>query len=109
MSNKTGGSGYGLAEVVATGTVAAPALAYLPPRPRAYRPKIGLIGCGGISEYHLRAYQALQLDVVALCDQSRERAEKRRAEFYPQATVTSDYRDVLRRDDIAIVDVATHP
>jgi predicted dehydrogenase len=107
--SKSSGSGYGLAEVVATGTVAAPAVAYLPPRPRAFRPKIALIGCGGIAEYHLRAYQALQLDVVALCDQSLERAEKRRAEFYPQAAVTSDFRDVLRRDDVAIVDVATHP
>src|SRR6185369_13838546 len=109
MSSKTAGSGYGLAKVITTGTVAAPALPYLPPRPRAYRPKIALIGCGGISEYHLRAYQALQLEVVALCDQSRERAEKRRAEFYPQAATATDYQDVLRRDDIEIVDVATHP
>lgn len=109
MSSKTAGSGYGLAEVAATGAVAAPALPYLPPKPRAYRPKIALIGCGGISEYHLRAYRALELDVVALCDASRERAEKRRAEFYPQATVVTDFRDVLRREDVAIVDVATHP
>jgi predicted dehydrogenase len=109
MSSQSTGSGYGLAEVVTSGAIAAPALAYLPPRPRAYRPKIGLIGCGGISEYHLRAYQALQLEVVALCDQSRDRAEKRRAEFYPQAATTTDHRDILRRDDIAIVDVATHP
>jgi predicted dehydrogenase len=107
--SKTAGSGYGLAEMVATGAIAAPALPYLPPRPRAYRPKIALIGCGGISEYHLRAYQALQLDVVALCDRHRERAEKRRAEFYPQASVVTDYRDVLRRADIAIVDITTHP
>jgi predicted dehydrogenase len=109
MSSQPTGSGYGLAEVVTSGAIAAPALAYLPPRPRAYRPKIGLIGCGGISEYHLRAYQALQLDIVALCDRHRDRAEKRRAEFYPQAAVTTDYREVLARDDIAIVDITTHP
>jgi predicted dehydrogenase len=109
MSAQPAGSGYGLAEVVTSDTTAAPALAYLPPRPRAYRPKIALIGCGGISEYHLRAYQSLQLEVVALCDRHRERAEKRHAEFYPQAAVFTDYRDVLRRDDIAIVDITTHP
>jgi hypothetical protein len=34
----------------------APVLPYLPPRPCAYRPKIALIGCGSISEYHRRAY-----------------------------------------------------
>lgn len=108
MSNKVG-SGYGLSEIVQTGHSAAPALAYLPPKPRAYRPRIGLIGCGGISEYHLRAYQSLNLEVVALCDQQRERAEKRRSEFYPAATVHSDFREVVHRPDIDIVDVATHP
>ncbi len=108
MSNATG-SGYGLAEVGAAGTIAAPRLNYLPPRPRAYRPKIGVVGCGGISEYHLRAYRSLGLDVVALCDPQRDRAEKRRGEFYPNATVCTDYREVLRREEIEIVDLATHP
>ena len=108
MSNATG-SGYGLAEVGATRTIAAPRLNYLPPRPRAYRPKIGVVGCGGISEYHLRAYRSLGLDVVALCDPQRDRAEKRRGEFYPNATVCTDYREVLRREEIEIVDLATHP
>jgi len=109
MSDQTGGSGYGLADVAAAGMVAAPTLAYLPPRPRAYRPKIALIGCGGISEYHLRAYRSLGLEVVALCDHSRERADRRRTEFYPEASITTDWRDVLHRDDVAIVDLATHP
>ena len=109
MSDASTGSGYGLAEVGATRTIAAPQLKYLPPQPRAYRPKIGLIGCGGISEYHLRAYRTLGLDVVALCDPQRERAEKRRGEFYPDAFVCTDAREVLRRDDLEIVDIATHP
>jgi predicted dehydrogenase len=87
----------------------APALPYLPPRPRQYRPRIGLIGCGGISEYHLRAYQALGLEVAALCDVNLARAEQRRREFYPAAAVFSDYRDLLRRDDLAVIDIALHP
>jgi predicted dehydrogenase len=107
--SKTAGSGYGLADVAAAGIATAPSLAYLPPHPRAYRPKLALIGCGGISEYHLRAYRSLGLDVVVLCDHSRDRAERRRVEFYPEASVTTDWRDVLRRDDVAIVDIATHP
>ena len=110
MSGETGG-GYGLSPStgLGAGESVAPALAYLPPKPRAYRPKIALIGCGGIAEYHLRAYRALGLDVVALCDREPARAEKRRAEFYPQAAVSADYREVLRRDNVEIVDVATHP
>lgn len=101
---------YGLAATdPATGAASAPALDYLPALPRSYRPKIALIGCGGISEYHLRAYRAMRLDVVMFCDRDRSRAERRRAEFYPAAMVAEDYRAVLARDDIAVVDIATHP
>jgi predicted dehydrogenase len=109
MSDGNSGSGYGLSAVPTTGAVAAPVLDYLPPRPRHYRPKIALIGCGGVSEYHLRAYRALGLDVAVLCNRTLERAEKRRAEFYPEAAVCTDIGDVLRRDDIEIVDITLPP
>jgi len=109
MSQPDQPSGYGLASTASGGAIAAPELPYLPPQPRAFRPKLGLIGCGGISEYHLRAYRAMGLDVAALCDREPARAERRRAEFYPRAAVTADYREVLRRDDVPVVDVATHP
>ncbi|HEY0945755.1 MAG TPA: Gfo/Idh/MocA family oxidoreductase, partial [Opitutaceae bacterium] len=108
MSNATS-SGYGLSAVGAADRLAAPSLPYQPPVPRTYRPGIGLIGCGGISEYHLRAYRSLGLDVVALCDPSVAKAEKRRFGFFPDASVYSDAHDVLARPDIAVVDIATHP
>ncbi|MGH7955707.1 MAG: Gfo/Idh/MocA family protein [Opitutaceae bacterium] len=109
MSNQTSSGAYGLSAVETSVTTAAPTLPYLPPRPRRYRPKIALIGCGGISEYHLRAYVAMGLDVVALCDRDARRAEQRRADFYPAARVFTDYREVLARDDIEVVDLALHP
>ncbi len=84
-------------------------LPYRPERPQQYNPAIGLIGCGGITRDHLKAYRSLNLRVVALCDVELTRAEKRRAEFYPDAAVFRDYRDLLRRDEIEIVDIATHP
>jgi predicted dehydrogenase len=102
-------SGYGLSGATASQAIDAPKLDYLPPRPQAYAPKIGLIGCGGISEYHLRAYREMGLDVVALCDVNEEAAVSRRDEFYPKADVTTDYTDVLARDDIEVVDITTHP
>ena len=102
-------SGYGLSHTTSGADIAAPVLPYLPPRPKSYRPKIGLIGCGGIAEYHLRAYREMNLDVVMLCDRDRARAEKRRDEFYPGAVVTTDYQVVLRRDDLEVVDLALHP
>ncbi len=109
MSDAPASGTYGLSSVETAGAIAAPALPYLPPRPRHYRPKIALIGCGGISEYHLRAYVAMGLDVVALCDRDPARAEKRRTEFYPSARVFTDYREVLARADIDVVDLALHP
>ncbi len=87
----------------------APVLPYLPRDPVSYRPNIGLIGCGGITKDHLTAYRTAGYHVVALCDIETGRARKRKAEFFPEAKVYRDYRDLLRRDDIAVVDIATHP
>jgi len=100
---------YGLSPQVAATRIPAPMLPYLPKMPRAYRPKIGLIGAGGIAEYHLRAYRTLGLEVAAIADIDLERARQRRDEFYPQADIATDYRDVLRRDEIEVVDLALHP
>ena len=47
--------------------VAAPELPYKPPMPKSYRPKIALVGAGGISFAHLDAYRRAGLDVAAIC------------------------------------------
>lgn len=84
-------------------------LVYEPLTSRHYRPPLGLIGCGGITSHHLEAYRADGYSVVALCDLDRTRAELRQQEYYPDATVYTDYRDLLRRDEIEVVDITTHP
>jgi predicted dehydrogenase len=89
-------------------TFALPSLPYQPRNPKN-APNIGLIACGGITQNHLKAYKKAGYNVVALCDLIPERAEKRRDEFYPEAFVTTDYRELLGRDDISVVDIATHP
>lgn len=109
MNESTSSSGYGLSEVSAAQAVAAPDLDYLPPRPARYRPRIALVGCGGISEHHLRAYREMGLDVAALCDLDLTRAQRRRAEFFPGAAVFTDYRKALSLDGVEVVDVALHP
>jgi predicted dehydrogenase len=107
MSSKA--TEYGLSKLVHSRSVEAPILSYLPPRPRGPLPKVGLIGAGGIAEYHLRAYQKLGLEVIMICDADVNRAASRREEFYPGAAVTADYREILRSEEITVVDVAVHP
>jgi len=72
---------YGLAKSNALKKIAAPRLDYLPPMPKRYRPRIGLIGCGGITQQHLSAYRKAGWNVVAMADIKLEHAEKRRDEF----------------------------
>lgn len=89
--------------------VAAPDLPCALPRPAHYRPKIGMIGCGGISATHLRAYRQEGWDVVALCSRTAASAEARRDEFYPEAKVFTDYHDLLAQPGIDVVDITLHP
>jgi predicted dehydrogenase len=89
--------------------VTAPTLPYRPRDPKRYRPGIGLIGCGGITKWHLTAYKKAGYRVLALCDLAIERARERRDEFYPDATATDNVDEVLSREDIEVVDITTHP
>ncbi len=100
---------YGLSNVASANPIVAPALDYRPRDPASYRPAIGLIGCGGISAHHLAAYRDAGYNVVALCDLLEDRARDRQTQYFPQAAIYTDYRELLRRDDIEVVDIATHP
>lgn len=84
-------------------------LAYLPSNPKSYAPNIGLIGCGGISVHHLQAYRSAGYRVTALCDLNRAASEKRQTEFFPEAKIYEDYRELLRDASIEVVDITTHP
>jgi predicted dehydrogenase len=89
--------------------VAAPKLRYQPAKPRRYRPRIGMIGCGGITKSHLDAYRLMGYQVVAFCDVNETAARERQRDYYPDATVYTDHRALLERRDIDVVDIATHP
>jgi predicted dehydrogenase len=99
---------YALAGRKISGRFPAPKLPYQPRDPKHYNPGIGLIGCGGISETHLRAYRAAGYRVIALCDLKENKAQNRRKQFFPKAAVYVDYRELLDRPDIEVVDIATH-
>ena len=88
--------------------VSLPDVDYRPPPLGADRPSVGLIGCGGISRSHLRAYREIGLDVAALCDLDPRLAERRRIEYYPEAAIYADVEQLLS-SGIEVVDVATRP
>jgi predicted dehydrogenase len=98
---------YALKTTVAA-EIEPPVLPYRPPRPRAPG-RIALVGAGGISFAHLDAYRAMGWDVAAICSRDRAKARARADEFYPRARVTTDYEEVLAREDIEIVDLTPHP
>ena len=100
---------YGIGETGTAKLIAAPPLPYLPRDPQSYHPAIGLIGCGGISEMHLRAYREAGYRVTALCSRSEERVRQRQEEFFPEAQTYLDYRELLERSDVEVVDITTHP
>ena len=77
--------------------------------PRAYRPRIALVGAGGISAAHLGAYKSAGFDVAVICNRTLAKARARRDEFFPDAEATDDIERTLTRDDIAVVDLTPHP
>ena len=87
----------------------APELNYRPPTPRNYRPRIGVIGAGGIVAAHLDAYRTAGWDVAIICNRGRAKAEAKAAEFFPKTRVTDRYEDVLADPSIDVVDITPHP
>lgn len=74
---------YALKTAVAV-EIAAPDLAYRPPLPSSYRPRIALVGAGGISAAHLDAYREMGLDVAVIANRTLSKAEARRDEYFPR-------------------------
>lgn len=85
-----------------------PDLPYRPPTPKSWRPRIGLIGAGGISASHLDAYRTAGWEVAVICNRTRAKAEAKAAAYYPDARITDRYEEVLADDTIDVVDVTPH-
>ncbi|MDW8321309.1 MAG: Gfo/Idh/MocA family oxidoreductase [Armatimonadota bacterium] len=69
--------------------------------------RIGLIGCGGISRAHAHAMQTLgqqMVRVIATCDVDEALAQERARESGAESAFT-DWREVLKREDIDAVDL----
>jgi predicted dehydrogenase len=68
---------------------------------------IGVIGCGSISELHLRSYQAdPKANIYALCDLNETRA-KEKAEKYGADITYTDYNELLADPNVDAVSICT--
>lgn len=101
--------GYGLSAEKSAKEIKPPKLDYLPRKPKTYNPSIGLIGTGGISDYHLKNYKAFGLNVVAISNRTLSKAVTLRDKYYPNAEIYEDFNELLEREDIQVVDITPHP
>src|SRR5690242_17722886 len=74
--------------------------------------KVGLIGAGGrgrqlAGTLGWTRFRPLYGEVVAICDVNRLRAERLQCEHCPAAALVDDYRELLARDNIEAVFIAT--
>ena len=74
--------------------------------------RVAVIGVGNQGSGHVGYFSGVEgVRVVALCDPDRERVDKRAASFKEdtgfQVDTYRDYREVLDRDDIDAVSIAT--
>lgn len=68
-------------------------------------PRVALVGCGLISLYHLRAWQSVGAEIVAVCDLDQNKAAARAAEF-GVARVYASATDMFSDGGFDIVDIA---
>ena len=72
--------------------------------------RVGIIGCGGIANgKHLPSLSKLpNVKLTAFCDLVEERAEKAKEDYGAEdARVYTDYRELLKREDIEVIHVLT--
>lgn len=70
--------------------------------------RIGMIGAGLIGKAHLRNYANMEdVQIVSICDINEQEALKVAHEFHIPHVYT-DFREMLKRDDIEAVDVCLH-
>jgi UDP-N-acetyl-2-amino-2-deoxyglucuronate dehydrogenase len=69
--------------------------------------KVGLIGCGGIADAHLKVFKSMKnVDVTGICDLNLEKA-KSVARKYKVEKTFADYNDLFEVKDLGLVDICT--
>ncbi|MDR2468901.1 MAG: Gfo/Idh/MocA family oxidoreductase, partial [Tannerella sp.] len=73
------------------------------------RVRLGIVGTGSRGQYHMQNLRSLpNVEVTALCDNYAVHLEQAAA-MYPSARICADYRQMLERNDVEAVLIATPP
>jgi predicted dehydrogenase len=72
------------------------------------RPRLAIIGCGYFAQFHREAWSRLPVEVVAICDAGRAKAEAAARDF-PAARVFTDAAAMLEAARPDAVDIVTPP
>ena len=71
---------------------------------------VGVIGAGWVAGEHIRAFQTNpRTEVVALCSRTSAKAKAKAVEYGVRCDILTDFRELIARDDVDIVAVATPP
>jgi len=73
--------------------------------------RIAVVGCGRVAQAHVRAWGWFpkEVEVVALCDRVREKAENTRSRFeLHDARVLTDYHELLDDPSVEAIDLCTY-
>ena len=73
--------------------------------------RVGLVGAGYWSMYHLNAWSKVEdAELYALCDRSEEKLQTKAKEYFiPDELLFRSIDDMLKSDEIDIVDIVTGP
>jgi len=71
--------------------------------------KVGIIGCGGISNGHSSAYKSLESVEIVACADVKPEAAQNLAEKFSIARTYTDYKKMLKQEELDIVSVCTWP
>lgn len=70
------------------------------------RVRVGMLGAGFISDYHIAGLQEAGADVMTIFSRTEARAQEK-AQSFGIPHFTTDYQEVLARDDVEAVVIAT--
>jgi UDP-N-acetyl-2-amino-2-deoxyglucuronate dehydrogenase len=74
--------------------------------------RVGIVGTGTISQAHIKGYLEFpdRCEIVALVDIYPEKCEEKKQRFkLTDAVVYNDYKNMLKRKDIDLIDICTPP